>query len=165
MILIAHRGNLNGPDPEWENRPECIQNAIDAGFEAELDIWLFDNHWYSGHDEPKHRIAIKQLCDWEDKVWFHAKNLEALHAMSKKDSNSMGGVILRNRYFNFNVFWHESDKFTLTSKGYIWTYPGHDVTPNSIIVQFGQPNKFIEGSVGGVCSDYIAEFATKGEEK
>ena len=25
----------------------------------------------------------------------------------------------------FNYFWHQNDKFTLTSKGYIWTFPGN----------------------------------------
>ena len=28
MILISHRGNINGPNPEMENNPEYIQKAI-----------------------------------------------------------------------------------------------------------------------------------------
>ena len=25
---------------------------------------------------------------------------------------------------SLNYFWHQTDDFTLTSHGYIWTYPG-----------------------------------------
>ena len=29
MILIAHRGNLNGPFPEKENHPNYIEGGVD----------------------------------------------------------------------------------------------------------------------------------------
>ena len=29
MILISHRGNINGSKPEMENKPEYIQQALD----------------------------------------------------------------------------------------------------------------------------------------
>ena len=34
----------------------------------------------------------------------------------------------------FNFFWHQQDDFTLTNRGYIWTYPGKCITPMSIMV-------------------------------
>ena len=37
MILIAHRGNVNGPNPELENTLEYINSAIDAGYECEIE--------------------------------------------------------------------------------------------------------------------------------
>ena len=39
MKLIAHRGNVNGPDPLTENTPEKIESAITAGYDVEIDIW------------------------------------------------------------------------------------------------------------------------------
>ena len=35
MILIAHRGNIDGPS-EMENHPDHIQKALDAGFNVEV---------------------------------------------------------------------------------------------------------------------------------
>jgi hypothetical protein len=58
-----------------------------------------------------------------------------------------------------NYFWHETDKFTLTSSGYIWTYPGNSVVDNSIIVILDDSvceNK----SVYAICSDYVAQMKT-----
>ena len=33
MILIAHRGNINGPNPERENTVSYIQEALDKGYQ------------------------------------------------------------------------------------------------------------------------------------
>ena len=38
--LYSHRGNLFGPIPERENKPDYIDEAISAGFNVEIDIWL-----------------------------------------------------------------------------------------------------------------------------
>ena len=144
MILIAHRGNLNGPNPQEENKPEYIQKAIGAGYDVEVDVWMNnDRRLFLGHDNPKYEVSYDQLLMWRNHAWFHAKNLNILNEMIH-----IGG---------FNVFWHETDKFALTSEGFIWTYPGQDVTPNSVIVQLGRPNRFLKGKVRGICTDYAAE--------
>ena len=39
MILISHRGNINGKKPDLENKPEYIQNAIKLGYNVEIDVW------------------------------------------------------------------------------------------------------------------------------
>ena len=57
MKIIAHRGNLNGPDPETENTPNQILKAIDAGFEVEVDMWFHgQNRLMLGHDRPTTHI-------------------------------------------------------------------------------------------------------------
>ena len=38
MILIAHRGNIDGPNPEMENNPQYIDKAIDSGYNVEIDV-------------------------------------------------------------------------------------------------------------------------------
>ena len=38
MHFISHRGNLNGPDLQNENNPIYVQNAVNLGFEVEIDI-------------------------------------------------------------------------------------------------------------------------------
>ena len=37
MILISHRGNINGPNIDKENKPSYISAAIDKGYDCEVD--------------------------------------------------------------------------------------------------------------------------------
>ncbi len=37
MIWIAHRGNLEGPNKERENEPSYLKEAIEAGYDVEVD--------------------------------------------------------------------------------------------------------------------------------
>ena len=56
---------------------------------------------------------------------------------------------------NIHCFWHQEDDVTLTSEGYMWTYPGKELTTNSIAVL---PEEEIEVEVAGICSDYIVRL-------
>ena len=38
MKLIAHRGNIVGPNPLEENKLEYIEAAIAGGYDAEIDV-------------------------------------------------------------------------------------------------------------------------------
>ena len=38
MKLIAHRGNIDGPNPSKENHPEYIESAIVDGYDVEIDL-------------------------------------------------------------------------------------------------------------------------------
>ena len=140
--LISHRGNFIGPEPSQENKPSTILNAIDNGFDCEIDIWFINEELFLGHDEPSYKTSLSFLSEIEEFIWIHCKNFEALE------------------YFNltnkFNYFWHEEDRFTITSSGYIWTYPGNIVGENSVIVN--NDNKISEYNCYGVCSDYISLY-------
>lgn len=51
MIILAHRGNLRGPDPGRENSPESIGDAIAAGYGIETDVrFAPDFGFYISHD-------------------------------------------------------------------------------------------------------------------
>jgi hypothetical protein len=52
MKLIAHRGNINGSNPEKENHPDYINEAIKLGHNVEIDVWFINNKFYLGHDDP-----------------------------------------------------------------------------------------------------------------
>ena len=53
-----------------------------------------------------------------------------------------------------NFFWHEKDKFTLTSQRFIWTYPGNRVCNKSVIVM--RDIKEHDGKICfGICADYL----------
>lgn len=141
MIKIAHRGNINGPDVEKENTIEAIFTAIGKGFDVEVDVWVIDGIIYFGHDEPQ-RIIDSFIIDKIGKHgWFHCKNLEALEFFNKK-------------YGKYNYFWHQSDDYTLTSNGYIWTYPGQKVGSRSIKVDLKLNNLDINENLAGICTDF-----------
>lgn len=61
MILISHRGNINGPNPELENKPEYIDTAIYLGYDVEIDVQMIDNEIYLGHDRPQYKINIEWI--------------------------------------------------------------------------------------------------------
>jgi hypothetical protein len=52
-----------------------------------------------------------------------------------------------------HCFWHEGDERTLTSKGYIWTYPYKEVTEKSIICLQHELDVAPQGCLG-ICSDW-----------
>jgi hypothetical protein len=142
MKLIAHRGLLNGPDETIENHPEQIRTVCDLGIDCEVDLWVNDSHLYLGHDFPQYKISHDFLSNTN--LWIHAKNLSALYYLTNT---------------NFNYFWHQTDDFTLTSKGFIWTYPGQDLRTTSIMVlpENIDPTLAIvkNAKCYGVCTDYI----------
>lgn len=148
MIRIAHRGNVNGPQesPHTENEPYRLVGAIARGFDVEVDVWYVDGEILLGHDEPNHLVDRQFIQDIGDNAWFHCKNVEALE-------------MFINDLPYLRYFWHETDKHTLTSDGYIWTYPGNKITNKSILVYLGKPDltKF-EVMPHAICSDYVGEF-------
>ena len=60
-ILIAHRGNIKGPQKELENSPEYLLDALGKGYHAEVDVWLIEDEFFLGHDEPRYRVNSEFL--------------------------------------------------------------------------------------------------------
>jgi len=153
MILISHRGNINGKNIKLENSPEYLKIALDKGFNVEIDIWFINNKWFFGHDEPIYEInnLFNFTKNYYKKIWFHCKNYKALFEISK-----------HYNYYNSYVFWHQNDFYTfvLGDKNYIWTYPNIELLSNSICVLPEITNyttKDINIS-SGICSDYIEYY-------
>lgn len=151
MKLIAHRGNLSGPNPLQENNPEYIENAILKGFDVEIDVWydVFESNFYLGHDDPQYIVTPYWLAKRMGNLWIHCKNIDALYHFTTKT----GG---------YNYFWHQNDDFTLTSKNYIWTYPGKSYTSISVIVM-PELNNFDWDTLKvvnchGICTDYVEKL-------
>lgn len=152
MKLIAHRGNINGPDISNENNPKYIENAIIQGFNVEIDLRYIDSKLYLGHDSPDYEIEWTWLEQYKENLWIHCKNLRALYNFSSKTNG-------------YNYFWHQDDKYTLTSTNKIWVYPGLDYKnhpDNSIIVMpewytiIDELVKLKSYNCYGVCSDYVS---------
>jgi len=143
MILISHRGNTNGPDLNNENKPEYILKALSLGYHCEIDVWYQNDTWYLGHDEPTYSVSFDFLL--KDNLWLHCKNLDALSRLS--------------HYSKCNAFWHQTDDYTLTTKGYIWVYPGKaGLEGYKCICVMPEWNNQDTRDFIGVCTDYIENY-------
>lgn len=142
MILISHRGNINGRILEAENHPDYINDTIKLGYDVEIDMWWIDGRIYLGHDEPQYEVSDKWLEDRIDKLWVHCKNIELLNWI---------------RSTELHYFWHENDTVTLTSKNYIWAYPGKQPIKGSIAVMPELNNDDVTNCIG-ICSDFISKY-------
>ena len=138
MIKISHRGNLAGPNKEYENSPHYIMQALQGGYDVEVDVWAYENELFLGHDIAEYKINIDFLKN--KNFWCHCKNIDALN------------ILLYN---DIRCFYHHTDDATLTSDGYIWTYPGKHLTKKSICVMPERDSWKIPKNIAGVCSDYI----------
>ena len=144
MILISHRGNVNGRFESHENEPNYIDSAIDKGYDVEVDVWYKGGILYLGHDEPQYGIEFRWIRDRITKLWLHCKNIDAL-------------LFFKECGYPLNYFWHQKDDVTITSLGYFWTYPGKQLTKNSVAVMPEIYNDDITKCVG-VCSDNIINY-------
>lgn len=148
MLIIAHRGLLNGPDEKLQNTEHQVQTALDAGFDAEIDVWYINGKYFLGHDTPDYEISWKFLT--QSNLWIHCKNLPAFFDM-------------RNRTIIHNYFWHETDSVILTNRGNIWTYFGKPEMASSesicvmpeITYSWNEIEKLVNSNTWmGFCTDY-----------
>ena len=86
MILIAHRGNINGVKPELENGQRYCEEAIEQGFDIEIDVCWYQGIFWTGHDRPQYRVKTDFLKKKE--VWCHAKDIIALLELQKIEAHS-----------------------------------------------------------------------------
>lgn len=140
MILIAHRGNVSGKVGDRENTISFIEEAIDQGFDVEVDMCKWDgSKFYLGHDDPGESVDPEWLRG--KPLWVHAKDHEVLQELVKR---------------NIHCFWHDTDRYTITSKGYIWAYPGEPGGENCICVHPEQRKDW--KSFSGICGDNIIKY-------
>lgn len=150
MKFISHRGNIFKKIIEKENSVDYVLESLNMGYDCEIDLWNVDSQFYLGHDFAQFPISYSFLEQNKNKLWVHCKNIEAVVALdSKKD---------------INYFWHQEDKITLTSKNFIWAYPGNQPISNSIAVLPELFNEIKLEVCYGICSDNI-EFYRKKYEK
>jgi hypothetical protein len=148
MILISHRGNISGPNPERENHPDYILEALKAGYEVEIDVWFVDGKFKLGHDNPQYDFPFELINEHHSKIWIHCKNTAALEILL--DLDPVGAKV--------NYFWHEQDTVALTSKNNIWAYPGKQPIKHSIAV-LPELNETEDLSLCiGICSDHIEKY-------
>ena len=144
---IAHRGNLDGPNPVTENTKSQVDRCIKEGYDVEIDV-RYDSvtkSFWLGHDEPKEMVNLFWLASNVNQLWIHCKDFTTLH----KFADDMP---------NYNFFWHQGDDYTLTSKKNIWSYPGKPYSNKTVIVMPEETNMDFNllkaTNCYGICTDY-----------
>lgn len=149
MLYISHRGNLEGLNPEKENNPEYIDEAIFKGYDVEIDLRVQDGNLFLGHDEPQYLITSSWLTERRNNLWIHVKDY---------------GALVRIVRTELKFFCHEQDKYTLTSNGYIWSHDLTNKMTDKCIVPL-LSSESVEGynqnGFYAVCSDYIYQCEEK----
>ena len=140
MIYISHRGLINGQNNDIENHPDQIKYLLNKNINIEIDIRYHKNKLYLGHDEPMYEITKDFLLN--KNLWCHAKDFKSLEEMSK---------------IKCHYFWHQEDDYTITSKGFIWVYPGKPLIKNSICV-IPEKHENDYSFCYGICTDYINNY-------
>ena len=148
MRWILHRGNMKGPG-SCENNPVGIQNALNSGYDVEIDLWIRGNEFWLGHDKPEYLIDKSFIK--KEGLWIHCKDANTLEQMTLN-------------YKTLRFFYHTEEDYVLTSKCDIWCYVGMPALKNSIIVMPERTPKLYSFTeltdLGcGICSDYIEKDA------
>ena len=142
MKFISHRGNIYEADRGRENTPEYIGEALEAGFDVEIDVWYLKGEYFLGHDWAYHPVDVAFLKN--PKLLCHAKNSEGLEHMLLE-----GGI---------HCFWHQEDRYTLSSLGIPIVYPGEIPLKNSIVMTRGIdliPELITANVCSAICSDHV----------
>lgn len=148
MIYIAHRGNTQGPNPDKENHPDYLRDAVRKGYHVELDVWLVKGKYVLGHDRPQYEVSDYFLEN--PNFWCHAKDIETMTA-------------LLDPGFPVHAFFHETDQCTITTQKWIWTYPGYPVLGHrSIAVMPERMPEMDLSKAGGICSDFPLRYQLGG---
>ena len=152
MKIIAHRGNVLGPNLKLENSEDYLLKATDAGLDVEVDVWKIQDSLYLGHDEPTYLTSKDFLFKISNNAWFHAKNIDALN------------FLLSNL---LHCFTHDKDEATLTSKGYVWTNVGKKlINPNVSIMVMPELMKsqyfdLYRENAFAICTDWAGDYYNK----
>ena len=178
-IWIAHRGNTRGPKPEKENQPEYILQAIQEGFDVEIDVWMFTHISLDDQRESKEIWSEGKMPSHSDRrspnptengidIWLGHDNPQYQIPLSfltinedrlwchAKNFHALTFLVEHG----FHTFSHDKDTHVLTSRGVIWAYVGKNIDKNTICVmperapQNTYTNKQLNESKG-ICTDYI----------
>jgi hypothetical protein len=155
MRLIAHRGIIDGDYLDKENTYAAITTSILKGYDAEVDVRWHNNQLYFGHDVPQEKVDPEFIFLFENCLWLHCKDFESLeYLFSINYKNSI------------NFFFHDTDDYTITSKGHFWTYPKKKICQNSAIVckEKKDLSQALLSDAYAVCSPIVGKILKKGQE-
>jgi len=148
--IISHRGNLNGPNPNEENKFEYLLKAFQLGYIVELDLWKVNGKLYLGHDSPQYEL--------DETIFINSKllNNSLIHC---KNSDSLKYMISLN--LNLECFAHQEDDYAFTNKGTLLIHPNTKDVIKEGIIMMPERGSFTENDIKNVyalCTDYPIKY-------
>jgi len=141
VILISNRGNTwheNGS--ETENEPNFVAAALER-FNVKIDVWMVDNEFYLGNDNPQYKIDESFLLN--NRLWCQARNNEALIAMQTMNV--------------LNCFSYNENNSIITPSGFTWVSVNNQ-SKKSLrpkIIFMPEDLFHINTKVAGICCNYV----------
>ena len=151
MLLISHRGNVNGRIPSLENTVPYLKEAVDQGFMVEVDVIEYQGSLYLGHEieECSKRLTLEDVDSIGHKnIIFHAKNVRAASSLT-------------NWKEILHFFGHSNDDFVASSQGLIIAHSRLGYAHNTVCMLpeiHGLHKNELKGC-SGICSDIISFYA------
>lgn len=142
-IIIAHLGNINGRQPENENKLQYIQKALKAGWHVCIDVAYHCGGFVLPFDGGFQAVPTAVLS--KQRVWCRAHDPITLDALCD---------------INAHVFLNTESWLALTSAQFVWTMPGHILTPRSIACfpEAAHEDWLRQADPAGLCSDEPARY-------
>lgn len=148
-IIISHRGNISGKNPDFENNTEHIGNLIDKNpaLYVEVDLWAYSmgRELYLHHDGKieGNKTNDRFFAKYKRNLFVHCKNPAAAYYC---------------RNFGLNYFAHDKDDFVVTSNGFVWYFPGKEKPGcNGIMLDFTENVRDLAG-YAGICTDFPIRY-------
>lgn len=131
MKLIAHRGNFAGQNTERENTVAYLEEALEAGYDVEFDIRVYNGYLCLGHDKPAEGVLLQRIpnIEWlrDSRKWVHCKDEESYDIVSM--------------YPDIQCFMHDEEpSVEVDNTDKIWT---HSKVPVNAIQKEIAPNTYI----------------------
>jgi hypothetical protein len=141
-IIISYLGNIDGRQPEHENRLKYLQAALKAGWHVCVDVVFHQGSFLLPFDGGFNPAPPSFFSN--QRVWSQCYDADTLDALC----NVGGHAFLSNEH-----------GLTLTSAQFIWTMPGRELSPRSIAVfPEEQPGWLDQYEPAGLCSNQPARY-------
>jgi hypothetical protein len=142
LVLISHRGNIDGVDEAQENTPSYIQAALKKGFAVACDVIAAHGAFLLPTQSGYQPLPYALLSN--PQMWFLATDGITLDALCAVNAHAVP----------------VSAPVALTSVHYLWCMPGADLTTRAIAVfpEYAEAGWLESAEPAGVCSNEISRY-------
>jgi hypothetical protein len=141
-IIISHLGNIDGAQPEHENKLSYVEKALKAGWHVCIDVVFHHGTFILPYDGGFNSVSPGFLS--KHRIWCRAHDPETLDALCNITAHSFLAT----------------QGLALTSAQFVWTLPGHPLTQRSIAVhpEATDASWLTQFEPAGLCSDTPARY-------
>lgn len=152
--IISYRGNTHGHLQVNDNAEFYIDIALALDYKVLIDIWCIAGEFMLGYEEPKYSISDPWVNVNSDKLWFNARNGEALERLLN---------------MNCEVFYmKEGALYAISNKGTVVSYSRKYIVYGSYLMLPEKYSKFrtkiprdIKNKIRGIITTNVINYIKK----